>query len=160
MYRMTAIVKSREEFKFLTQTYGQEFAKNAREWIKLIAKAASDKKAKPHGLSIGDLLDQVLAEETVIVGEQQRKGPETRWQHVRERLRDADWSQKLRAFAIMLTERQPPWELYTTAACFTCLGGVPIRVTAVYEINRVDEEVCFLEFDYDGEGSFGNFGLE
>jgi hypothetical protein len=41
----------------------------------------------------------------------------------------------------------------------SCLGGVMIHVTADYEVNRVDKEVCFLGFDYASAGASNDFSF-
>ena len=118
MYRTTANARAKDEFQYLTLTYGQEFASRLREWIQLIVTEATKK--KPIGLSVNDVLDDVLSPEAVTAGTQQRQEPAERWRHIKKRLRDASWSRRIRAFAVVLSQRRPPWELFSVTAYFRC----------------------------------------
>jgi hypothetical protein len=124
---------AKAELKRCGDTYGRDLEEKIYIWLQHLADAA----AKGRSGSSIDFLEDL--ENTIEWTEHGH--------HAWRQFRRASLMEKMKAVAVLLRSRRPPWQLQASNQSFTFLDQCSCDVDVVYEVDRVNHRIAVMQFE-------------
>ena len=134
-YHRKGYPSAKREADWLCKTYGADFAQAFVKWRDDIVATAPD---NPNALCLVSVNEVFNPQYSTLA-------------HLWERWQDLDGLQRLKALKSTIESRRPPFELLAAEASFFALDSFWLKIIAIFDIDRVEQTVTFIQFIWYGE---------
>jgi len=133
-FKLKAFPSAKREAQWLCQTYGADFTRAFNKWRDSIVEFLPNKPSSLPLIPLEDVLDR----------------DHSIWGYVWKTAKDKTVFQRIKALMSVIRDRKPPYELHASEAQIFALASTWIEVIAIVHVDRVSQEVWFVQFIYSG----------
>lgn len=128
--------KARDEFNVACD-YSQDFCEQMNAWLSELAAACESKADNQSTANMADMLDEIAdASESL-----------SKWKYILRKTNEASFWSKVRAFAFLIRNRKPPFEIRTSIRWFhRVLGVFNVEAHVYYEVDHVRKRIVIAAF--------------